>query len=65
MSMRNEKLNPILAIAIQAKSAEERQAMGLQQALRAEHDGAEQFRRLASRGGFSVSTGFPVVCTIH
>ena len=65
MSSRNEKLNPILAIAIQAKSAEERGAHEREQAQRADREGADRYRRLASRNGFSVSTGFPTVCTIH
>ena len=62
---RSAKLNPILAIAIQAKSAEEREAGQRKKAQRAERETADHFRRLGSAGDKAISTGIPTVCTIH
>jgi len=62
---RTNKLNPILAIAIQARSSEERQADQDEQAARAERVIARHFRQLGSASDHSISTGIPTVCTIH
>jgi hypothetical protein len=62
---RTSKFNPILAIAIQAKSADEREAGLREQALRAEREQAEYFRRLGSASDNAISAGIPMVCTIH
>ena len=62
---RSAKLNPILAIAIQAKSAEEREVGKRKRALRAERETAGYFRSLGSASEKAVSTGIPTVCTIH
>jgi hypothetical protein len=62
---RSNKYNPILAIAIQARSAEQREAREREQALRAERESTEHFRRLGSASENAFSTGIPMVCTIH
>ena len=62
---RTSKFNPIMAIAIQAKSADEREAGLREQTLRAERESTEHFRRLGSASENAFSTGIPMVCTIH
>jgi hypothetical protein len=66
MSDRKAKLNPTLALALQARPAG--QPASKQQD---EHNrsagihSAAHFRRLARSGKDAFSTGIPTVCTIH
>ena len=64
MPSRTERPNPTLAIAIQTKAIEKRQAPSAAEALRLRFEDEDRFRRMAA-GGFSIATGIPAVCTIH
>jgi hypothetical protein len=60
-----DKLNPTLAIAIQAKSAEARAIHRRNRIERDDRETAARFRQLAKTAENSSSTGIPTVCTIH
>ena len=65
MTERDDKINQIVAIAIQAQSHEYRLARQRNRARRAEQETAERYRRKATECEQAFSTGFPTVCTIH
>lgn len=66
MSDRKLKLNPTMALALQAKPAGEPTSKQQDEHGRTgQIRSAAQFRRLARSGKSAVSTGIPTVCTIH
>jgi len=66
MSDRKAKLNPTLALALQARAAARPAADRQDEPARpAVFLSAADYRRLARSGKDALSTGIPTVCTIH
>ena len=59
------QINPIVAIAAQARTAEDRASAARRRAERIERERAAVFRRRANTGQATGSKALPAVATIH